>query len=73
MAACTRPSSECLGTPTHVWATLSCDQRAVVIAAVARLVVHSLRDQSDPQSLPRWKEVHDDPRFDPSKNPSRTS
>ncbi len=73
MAARTQPSIECLGTPAHVWASLSCDQRTEVIAALARLAVHWLRVQSAPQLIPCWKEVHDGPRVDPSQNPSRAS
>lgn len=73
MTVGTRPSIECLGTPAHVWATLSSDQRTEVIAALARLAVHWLRSQSLPQRLPCAKEVHDDPWFDPSQNPARAS
>jgi hypothetical protein len=73
MAARTRPSIEWLGTPAHVWATLSCDQRTEVIAALARLAVQWLSVQPAPQRIPYWKEVHDDPHFDPSQNPSHAS
>jgi hypothetical protein len=73
MAASIPPVIESFVTPAHVWASLSCDQRTAVIAAVARLAVHWLTVQPVPQHMPCCKEAHDVPYFDPSQNPAGAS
>ena len=59
-----QPSIDDVVTPPHVWASLSCDRRAQVIAALAHLAVHRLATQAATQPARLREEVHDAPRID---------